>query len=166
MIIASTCLRNFSIPAVACAERSGPSLLGGVVTIATVNISISCANSAITGVAPVPVPPPIPAVRKSISVPRARNRLRTLSSEAIACSAPTSALFPAPNPSSPRRILFSSAICNLSRSSWSVLQAARFTPSICIFHMCSIALPPAPPTPIAIIREGWLLIDIISFNML
>jgi hypothetical protein len=39
------------------------------VTTAIVRIPISFAISAMTGVAPVPVPPPIPAVINSISAP-------------------------------------------------------------------------------------------------
>ena len=41
----------------------------GMVTIPTVRISISFAMRAMTGAAPVPVPPPIPAVMNTILVP-------------------------------------------------------------------------------------------------
>ena len=41
--------------------------MNGIVTTATVMISKSLANSATTGAAPVPVPPPIPQVINNIS---------------------------------------------------------------------------------------------------
>ena len=41
----------------------------GLVTTPTTKTPMSRAASAITGAAPVPVPPPIPAVTKSISAP-------------------------------------------------------------------------------------------------
>ncbi len=64
----STCSRRFLIPSTACEKRSLPSTDSGEVTIATVRIPCSLAIFAITGEAPVPVPPPIPAVIKSILV--------------------------------------------------------------------------------------------------
>ena len=58
-----------SIPSIAFDNLDFPSKSKGKVTIPTVNISNSFAIWAITGAAPVPVPPPIPAVMKSILVP-------------------------------------------------------------------------------------------------
>ena len=49
--------------------RLGPSVLKGIVTMATVRMPNSRAALAITGAAPVPVPPPIPAVMNTILVP-------------------------------------------------------------------------------------------------
>ena len=46
-----------------------PSNAKGLVTTPTVSIPISFAKPATTGAAPVPVPPPIPAVTKTISAP-------------------------------------------------------------------------------------------------
>ena len=50
-------------------DRSPTSNGNGLVTTATVRIPFSRASSAIIGAAPVPVPPPIPAVMKIISDP-------------------------------------------------------------------------------------------------
>ena len=66
--VASTYSFRFCKPSCALERRSCPSIEKGTVTTATVKIPISCAIRAITGVAPVPVPPPNPVVRKSISV--------------------------------------------------------------------------------------------------
>ena len=50
--------------------RCVPSKSNGRVTTPTVSAPISClAISAITGAAPVPVPPPSPAVTKTMSAP-------------------------------------------------------------------------------------------------
>ena len=49
--------------------RRGPSKPKGLVTTATVSASSSLASDAITGAAPVPVPPPRPAVTNTMSAP-------------------------------------------------------------------------------------------------
>ena len=64
----STDLLSFSRPLIACDSLFFPSKLKGIVTIPTVRIPKSLAMSAIIGAAPVPVPPPIPAVINSILV--------------------------------------------------------------------------------------------------
>ena len=58
---------NFFIPSSARVILLRPSNVKGFVTTATVNIPCSLAISAIIGAEPVPVPPPIPAVIKSMS---------------------------------------------------------------------------------------------------
>ena len=68
MIKESTDLFSFSKPLTACNSLFFPSKLNGIVTIPTVKISNSLAISAIIGAAPVPVPPPIPAVINNILV--------------------------------------------------------------------------------------------------
>ena len=73
-----------------------PSNKKGLVTTATVNIPISLAICAITGIAPVPVPPPIPAVKKTISAPCKTSLIRSLFSSAA--NLPISGLVPAPKP--------------------------------------------------------------------
>ena len=78
----STCSSNSLIPFSAIAMRLRPSNGKGLVTTATVNTPISRAISATTGAAPVPVPPPIPAVMKIISAPEIISRIRSLSSRA------------------------------------------------------------------------------------
>jgi hypothetical protein len=57
---------------------------------------ISLATWATTGAAPVPVPPPMPAVMNSMSAPSITSMMRSRSSSA-ACR-PTSGLAPAPSP--------------------------------------------------------------------
>ena len=73
-----------------------PSNLNGFVTTATVNAPISFAIDAITGAAPVPVPPPIPAVIKIMSAPVKSSSIapRSLSAAFL----PTSGFAPAPKP--------------------------------------------------------------------
>ena len=73
-----------------------PSKLKGLVTIATVKIPNFFAICAITGVAPVPVPPPIPAAINSISAPEIASII--FSSSSIAACFPVSGLDPAPRP--------------------------------------------------------------------
>ena len=75
-----------------------PSVEKGLVTTPTVKIPFPLAISAITGAAPVPVPPPIPAVKKSILV-FASNSSIILSSLSSAAFLPISGFDPAPKPS-------------------------------------------------------------------
>ena len=63
-----------------------------------VRIPISFAALAITGAAPVPVPPPIPAVMKHIFVPVSKILVRS-SRLSFAASRPISGSAPAPSPS-------------------------------------------------------------------
>ena len=79
-----------------------PSALGkshevkGLVTIPTVRISNSRATRATTGAAPVPVPPPIPAVINTMSVPSSIARISSIDSSAA--RAPIWGFAPAPKP--------------------------------------------------------------------
>ena len=57
------------MPCSATRMRFGPSMPNGFVTTATVRMPISFASCATTGAAPVPVPPPKPAVMNSMSAP-------------------------------------------------------------------------------------------------
>ncbi len=66
-IKASTFSFKLATPPSAQIMRLVPSKTNGFVTTATVNAPTSLATSAIIGEAPVPVPPPIPAVIKTIS---------------------------------------------------------------------------------------------------
>ena len=56
-------------PRSACSPRRVPSKPNGLVMIATVNAPTSCAIRATIGAAPLPVPPPAPAVMKIMSDP-------------------------------------------------------------------------------------------------
>ena len=91
----STRLASSSTPACATFCRR-PSKWNGRVTTATVRMPFCFAMSAITGAAPVPVPPPMPAVMKSMSAPSIRSAMRSRSS--IAASRPISGRAPAPSP--------------------------------------------------------------------
>ena len=92
----STCSRSSAIPSAAKLPRLFPSKPNGRVTTATVRAPRLLAIRAITGAAPVPEPPPIPAVIKTISAPvRASVKTSSLSSAALR---PTSGCPPAPSP--------------------------------------------------------------------
>ena len=69
MSMLSTFFWSSWMPSMALVRESFPSFLKGSVTTATVRMPLSLAIFAITGEAPVPVPPPIPAVMKSIWMP-------------------------------------------------------------------------------------------------
>ena len=152
-MIESTKFVNCSMPALADLLRLPPSNLNGVVTTATVKTSISFAIRAMTGAAPVPVPPPMPAVMNTIS--EFSSKVRIASSSLSAASRPTSGLAPAPKP----RLLFAPS-CNLcgtvrrSRACLSVLAQINVTPLIPCCTICSTALPPPPPTPNTV-KRAW-----------
>ena len=74
----------------------GPSKENGLVTIPIVNAPDSLAFFAIIGAAPVPVPPPIPHVIKTMSASLTISSISKIDSNAAFF--PTSDLAPAPNP--------------------------------------------------------------------
>ena len=94
----STCSFNLFTPSRAWSNRFGPSKREGIVTIPTVRIPISLAILAITGAAPVPVPPPIAAVINTIFVLVLNNAFIS-SILSLAAASPISGRFPAPRPS-------------------------------------------------------------------
>ena len=69
VMMLSTHSRSASSPRSACSCRWRPSNLNGLVTTAMVSAPSSLARLAITGAAPVPVPPPRPVVTKIMSAP-------------------------------------------------------------------------------------------------
>ena len=83
-------------PCLATADRLVPSKAKGLVTTATVRAPVSLISSAMTGAAPVPVPPPMPAAMNTISEPLicSRSSSRLSSAEAL----PSSGLPPTPSP--------------------------------------------------------------------
>ena len=85
------------MPNSACCLRLRPSKPNGMVAIPMVKIPISRAMPAITGAAPVPVPPPIPAVMKAIRVPFPKRDFNS-STFSMAAFFPTSGIAPAPRP--------------------------------------------------------------------
>ena len=84
------------LPRSAVRMRRAPSKLKGFVTTATVRMPSSLAISAMTGAAPVPVPPPMPAVMKRRFAPRIASAICSRFSSAAA--APISGRAPAPRP--------------------------------------------------------------------
>ena len=102
--------------------------MNGIVTIPTVSIPNSFAAAAMMGAAPVPVPPPIPAVIKTILVSLERNSLISLILS-IAAFFPTSGIEPAPLPCV--RVLPSCTLKgtgDISKAWESVLHTIKSTP--------------------------------------
>ena len=92
----STLASNSAKPDSALCMRRPPSKSNGLVTTPTVRMPISLATRAITGAAPVPVPPPIPAVMNNMCAPSIAARMPSMASSAA--SRPFSGLLPAPKP--------------------------------------------------------------------
>ena len=84
------------IPFSACMARRRPSKVKGRVTTPMVRAPRLLAISATTGAAPVPVPPPLPAVMKTMSAPWSASSISGRCSSAA--SRPTSGSLPAPEP--------------------------------------------------------------------
>ena len=146
-IIVSTCFLNSSKPCWPLLILEGASYKNGRVTTPTVRIFNSLAALAITCAAPVPVPPPIPAVIKTIFAPFKRSTISFKDSSAAAC--PISIFAPAPSPFVKFKPIWIFAFALLAFKSWaSVFIATNSTPSRPDSIISLIALPPAPPTPI------------------
>ena len=149
-IIESTQAFNSSIPFSACCIRLLPSNENGLDTTAIVNIPISFATSATIGAAPVPVPPPIPAVMNTISAPRRASLISNLVSSALIL--PICGSAPEPKP-----LVKFLPICILVWAfDWliafkSVFIATNSTFSTPSLIMLLTALFPAPPIPITLI---------------
>ena len=95
--ISESTLASSSVrPASALVMRRPPSKSKGLVTTPTVKMPISLAMRAITGAAPVPVPPPMPAVMNSMCAPEIAARMSSTANSAA--SRPFSGLLPAPRP--------------------------------------------------------------------
>ena len=92
----STCCVSSSIASSACCIRRRPSKENGFVTMPTVSVPACLASSATTGAAPEPVPPPMPAVTKTMSTPRTSASISAAAS--IADARPTDGTPPAPSP--------------------------------------------------------------------
>src|SRR3990167_4197936 len=136
-------------PASACDNLLFPSKLNGFVTTPTVNAPLSFAIFATTGAAPVPVPPPIPAVTKTISAPS--NKSAIWSALSNAAFFPISGLPPAPSPlvnSEPIWIFVRTG--DTFNTCASVFTTIKSTPSNFEDIIVLTALPPPPPTPITL----------------
>ena len=146
----STASLSFFVPSSELLCLCFPSNEKGFVTIETTKIHISFAIWAMTGIAPVPVPPHIPPVMKTISVSCNASLISlSLSSAAFL---PISGFAPAPRPLvrlSQIFIFFSARL--LAKSCASVLIATKLTPSSHSVIILLMALFPAPPQPITLI---------------
>mmetsp|Transcript_78666 Transcript_78666/g.190097 ORF Transcript_78666/g.190097 Transcript_78666/m.190097 type:complete len:299 (-) Transcript_78666:177-1073(-) len=154
----STCCVSSSMASSACCMRRRPSKENGLVTIPTVSVPACLASSATTGAAPEPVPPPMPAVTKTMSTPRTS---ASISAEAsMAAARPTAGTPPAPRP---RAVFLPSVMVVSAREEesacMSVLHATysrkveRSTPGPSCTMRLSV-LPPPPPTPMTLIVHG------------
>src|SRR5712664_3503450 len=149
-ISVSTTLRSASTPASAWSMRLRPSNVNGLVTTATVRMPRSRASEATTGADPVPVPPPRPAVMKTMSAPSSSRVIASGSSRAAL--RPTSGLEPAPSPCVsllPSWTLTGAG--ELRSACMSVLATMNSTPVNCAAIMRLTALPPPPPRPMTLI---------------
>ncbi len=134
--------------------RFFPSKRKGLVTMATVSAPISRAISAITGAAPVPVPPPMPAVMNTRSAPSKALRISSRFSSS-ACR-PISGRAPAPRPRVSFWPIWILTGALLFLSTWaSVFTEMNSTPSRSSSIIRSTALPPPPPTPTTFMRAFW-----------
>ena len=130
--------------------RRLPSKAKGLVTTATVSAPISLAKEAMMGAAPVPVPPPRPAVTKTMSAPSSASMI--LSESSSAALRPTSGLAPAPKPLvslTPSWIFM--AARDIRKACRSVFATTNSMPSMPASIMRFTALPPPPPTPMTLI---------------
>ncbi len=157
----STLASSSATPSSAAFMRRLPSNSKGLVTTPTVRMPISLATRAMTGAAPVPVPPPMPAVMNSICAPAIVSRTRSTASSAAA--RPASGLAPAPSPLWPSWISCGALL--RCRACASVLAQMNCTPCTPCSIMCSTALPPPPPTPMTRICVPSLNSSIISMGM-
>ncbi len=149
-IIVSTDSSSSCKPRSACVARRLPSKANGFVTTATVRAPISLASEAMIGAAPVPVPPPRPAVTKTMSAPSSASMI--LSASSSAALRPISGLAPAPRPFvslTPSWIL--TGACDICSACKSVFAVTNCTPSTPASIMRLTAFPPPPPTPITLI---------------
>ena len=146
-ISVSTTSRRRWTPSSAWRMRCVPSNSNGLVTTPTVSAPISfLAISAMTGAAPVPVPPPSPAVTNTMSAPFSASLMS--SRDSAAAPKPTSGFAPAPSPlvsSWPMLSLMSAS--HMASACASVFAATNSTPRRPASTMRLTALVPPPPTP-------------------
>ena len=138
--------RSASMPSSACVARFLPSKENGRVTTPMVSAPSLRAMLAITGAPPVPVPPPSPAVTKTMSAPLSTSSISSRWSSAAL--RPTSGCAPAPRPrvsSRPTSSLTSASL--ISSACASVLMAMNSTPLRPTSIIRLTALTPPPPTP-------------------
>ena len=142
----STSSRRRAMPSSAEFARRRPSKANGRVTTPIVSAPSDRAIRATTGAPPVPVPPPSPAVTKTMSAPLMTSSISSAWSSAA--RAPTSGSAPAPSPrvsSRPMSSLTSASL--ISSACASVLIAMNSTPLSPTSIIRLTALTPPPPMP-------------------
>ena len=144
---ASTFFASSSTPSRALLIFFSPSHKKGMVTMPTVRMPMSLLAFAMTGAAPVPVPPPIPAVMNVILVPSSSMALMS-SRVSSAASRAFSGTLPAPSPSLPSWMCTGTGEA-LSACA-SVLHSTKLTSCMPSLYMWFTALPPPPPTPMTL----------------
>ena len=146
----STLSLSWTMPCSAWTARRRPSNPKGLVTTPMVRAPTAMATSATTGAAPVPVPPPSPAVMKTMSAPSMASSISPRCSSAA--WRPISGSPPAPRPLVSSRPMsnFTSASL-MSRACASVFTAMNSTPRMPASIIRLTALTPAPPMPITLI---------------
>ena len=113
------------------------------------------AMEATTGAAPVPVPPPRPAVMKTMSAPSSASQIFSVSS--TAAWRPTSGLAPAPRPLVSLAPTWIFCGARFARSACrSVFTAMNSIPCRPEAIMRLTALPPPPPTPTTLMWAPWV----------
>mmetsp|Transcript_22537 Transcript_22537/g.31367 ORF Transcript_22537/g.31367 Transcript_22537/m.31367 type:complete len:276 (+) Transcript_22537:607-1434(+) len=152
IINVSTFSRSCTIASIACVTLRRPSNEKGVVTMPTVRMPMLLAMPAITGAAPDPVPPPIPAVTNTMSAPLTTFSIWSrLSSAALW---PISGLPPAPSPRVscwPICRCWEAGTGDMASACESVLTIQNSTPWIIDSIMRLTAFDPPPPVPITFI---------------
>ena len=130
-------------------------------TTPTVRMPFSLAISATTGAAPVPVPPPMPAVTNTMSAPSSRAVICSLLS--LADSRPTSGFAPAPLPPVSFSPMASFWVASEAfRHCRSVFTAMNSTPCIPERTMRFTTLLPPPPTPTTFSTSSWFAAESIT----
>jgi hypothetical protein len=146
VIRVSTSSRSDAIPASAWLDRRRPSKVNGRVTTPIVSAPSERAIRATTGAPPVPVPPPSPAVTKTMSAPLSTSSISSAWSSAAL--RPTSGSAPAPSPRVSSRPTSSFTSASLISSAWaSVLIAMNSTPLSPTSIIRLTAFTPPPPIP-------------------
>ena len=134
------------MPFSACMARRRPSKVNGRVTTPMVRAPRPLAISATTGAAPVPVPPPFPAVMKTMSAPCKASSMSARCSSAA--WRPTSGSLPAPSPRVSWRPMSNLRSASLIKRAWaSVLAAMNSTLRSPESIMRLTAFTPPPPIP-------------------
>jgi hypothetical protein len=131
--------------------RLAPSNWKGFVTTPTVRTPSSRAACAMIGAAPVPVPPPMPAVMKAHV--RAGEVIDDLLDRFLGGAAPTAGRAPCAEPLGHARTHLDAAMrLGLRSACASVFATTNSQPSRLWEIMLLTALPPAPPTPNTVMR--------------